>query len=142
MQRLMPIVMSAQRKGGVRSMIEKSMTEGLGPPDGQPITEEQHNEVASRVTEPYMLLLDHEGAFDQTTKRDPLLGGALNHVSLPDVVVRLANRPRAVNPRCAGKVGPEQRFEGLALTRDLRRSFYKRSAFIAAATVRSPLTTR
>lgn len=65
MRKLMPVVMAKQREHAVRAMVEKSMTEVLGPPDGQPITEEQHEEFARRVMERYMRLLDHEGVFDQ-----------------------------------------------------------------------------
>lgn len=61
----MPVVMARQRQHAVRAMIEKSMAEGLGPPDVEPNTEEQVTDFAARLTERYMRLLDHEGAFDE-----------------------------------------------------------------------------
>jgi hypothetical protein len=65
MHKVMPIVMAKQREHAVHAMIEKSMTEGLGPPGGQPITEAQCGEFARLLAERYVKLLAHEGAFDE-----------------------------------------------------------------------------
>jgi hypothetical protein len=51
MHKIMPIVMAKQREHAVHAMIEKSMTEGFGPPEGQPITEEQCREFARALAE-------------------------------------------------------------------------------------------
>jgi hypothetical protein len=66
MHKIMPIVMAKQREHAVHAMIEKSMTEGFGPPEGQPITEEQCRELARALAERYVKLLAHEGVFGES----------------------------------------------------------------------------
>lgn len=65
MNRLMPYVMRRAREAAVRSLIEKSMKETFGAPDGSPITEAQMEDFASRVSERFVAMMFHQGMFNE-----------------------------------------------------------------------------
>jgi len=61
MRKILPIVMRRQRKNAVHALIDKSIEESLGPPDGRLLTDEEVRVLARRVAERYVKLMAHEG---------------------------------------------------------------------------------
>ena len=59
------LVMERMDAHAVDEIVEKSVREGLGPPDGEPITRDQIARVARGVAERFVKLLAHKGAFDE-----------------------------------------------------------------------------
>jgi hypothetical protein len=61
--KLLPFVMKRQRDHAIREIVDRSMEEALGAPDGHLISENELDDLVGRVTERFMRLLKHEGAF-------------------------------------------------------------------------------
>jgi hypothetical protein len=55
--------MKRQRDHAIREIVDRSMEEALGAPDGHLISENELDDLVGRVTERFMRLLKHEGAF-------------------------------------------------------------------------------
>jgi hypothetical protein len=64
MRKIMPVVRERMLTHALHEIVEKSVREGLGQPDGKPITQEQLDRVGQSVAERFVRLLAHKGVFD------------------------------------------------------------------------------